>query len=136
MCGDLEEPDGESERLYGLFLQQAEEAIHEAIDHRGGSRGRIEQQQGDSIDPLSDAALHGYMDGLFGDILAACIKDARRASSPERYRVLASQSIVLARVAGFLAGHLEPREEPLANSIEALMAGYSPRAPVHDHSHD
>lgn len=134
MCGDLEESDGESERLYGAFLQAAEATIHEAIDHRGGSRGRIEQQQGHSADhQLSDDSLHAYMDGLFGDVLSACIKDARRASSPERYRVLASQSIVLARVAGFLAGHLDPHEEPLASSIEALMAGYSSRGSTHDH---
>ena len=133
MCGDLEEPDGESERLYGVFLQAAEAAIHEAIDHRGGSRRRIERQQDDSGEQLPDASLHAYMDGLFADILSACIKDARKASSAERYRVLASQSIVLARLAGLLAGHLDPREEPLASSIEALMAGYSPRGSLHSH---
>ena len=133
MCGDLDEPDGESERLYGAFLQAAEAAIHEAIDHRGGSRGRLEQQGGDSGDRLPDASLHAYMDGLFGDILSACIKDARRACPPERYRVLASQSIVLARLAGFLAGQLDPREEPLASSIDALMAGYAPRGLMHSH---
>lgn len=133
MCGDLEEIDGESERLYGLFLQAAEEAVHEAIDHRGGSRRRIEQQQGDAGDHLPDASLHAYMDGLFADILSACIKDARKASPAERYRVLSSQSIVLARVAGFLAGHRDPCEEPLASSIEALMAGYSQRGSHHSH---
>lgn len=133
MCGDLEEADGAAERLYGVFLQAAEEAVHEAIDHRGGSRRRIEQQPGDSADRLPDASVHGYMDGLFADILSACIKDARRASSAERYRVLASQSIVLARLAGFLAGHRDPCEEPLASSIEALMAGYSQRDSPHSH---
>lgn len=133
MCGDLEEADGEAERLYGAFLHAAEAAIHEAIDHRGGSRRRIDQQEGDSGSGLSDASLHAYMDGLFGDVLSACIKDARRAGSPERYGVLASQAVVLARLAGFLAGHLDPREQPLASSIEALMAGYAPRATAHSH---
>ena len=134
MCGDLEECDAESERLYGAFLQAAEAAIHEAVDHRGGSRRRIEQRQGDSTDhPLADDSLHAYMDGLFADILSACIKDARKASSAERYRVLASQSIVLARLAGLLAGHRDPREDPLASSIEALMAGYSQQDSVHSH---
>ena len=134
MCGDLEETDGESERLYGVFLQAAEAAIHEAIDHRGGSRRRIEQSQGDSTDhQLSDDALHAYMDGLFADVLSACIKDARKASSAERYRVLASQAIVLARLAGLLAGHRDPREDPLASSIEALMAGYGSRGSLHSH---
>lgn len=133
MCGDLEEADGEAERLYGVFLQAAQEAVHEAVDHRGGSRRRIEQQQGEPGDHLPDASLHAYMDGLFADILSACIKDARQASSAERYRVLASQSIVLARLAGFLTGHRHPCEEPLASSVEALMAGYSQRGSLHSH---
>lgn len=132
MCGDLEETDVESERLYGAFLQAAQAAIHEAIEHRGGSRRNIGQQEGEG-EGLSDAALHSYMDGLFGEILSACIKDARGTSSPERYRVLASQSIVLARAAGFLAGHLDPHGEPLASSLEALMAGYSLRGSAHSH---
>ena len=133
MCGDLDEPDSESERLYGAFVHAAEEVIHEAIDHRGGSRRSIDPEAADQADGLADAALHAYMDGLFGDILSACVKDTRRAPAPERYRVLASQSIVLARLAGFLAGHLDAHEQPLASSIEALMAGYAPRGPQHDH---
>ena len=133
MCGDLEETDGESERLYGLFLQAAEEVIHEAVDHRGGSRRHVEQQQGDSGDHLPEASLHAYMDGLYADILSACIKDGRKASSADRYRVLASQAIVLARLAGFLAGHRDPSEDPLASSVEALMAGYSQRGSLHSH---
>ncbi len=136
MCGDLEEQDSESERLYAAFLQAAHVAIHEAFDHRGGSRGRLEehrQQAAEAGSRLPDEALHGYMDGLFGDILNACIKDGRRAGGPDQYRVLASQSIVLARLAGFLAGQLDPREDPLARVIDALMAGYDPQRLPHDH---
>ena len=133
MCGDLEEQDTEAERLYAAFLQAAHAAIHEAIDHRGGSRGRLEEQRRDPDSRLSDEALHGYMDGLFGDILTACIKDGRRASGADQYRVLASQSIVLARLAGFLAGRRDLREDPLASAIEALMAGYGSEVAPHDH---
>lgn len=133
MCGDLEEADSESERLYDLFLQAAQEAVHEAIEHRGGSRARIMSPPADRPNPLSDESLHAYMDGLFGDILSACIKDARGTDAVERYRVLASQSVVLARLAGFLAGHLDPHEQPLATSIDALMDGYAPRRASHHH---
>jgi hypothetical protein len=149
MCGDLEEEDTEAERLYAAFLQSAHTAIHEAIDHRGGSRSRLDghaagqtaDQTADHTDSqadgqpgaVSDAALHGYMDGLFGDILNACIKDGRRVGGPDAYRVLASQSVVLARLAGFLAGHLDLREDPLRTSIEALMAGYDAQNPGHTH---
>jgi hypothetical protein len=133
MCGDLEEDDTEAERLYDAFLQAAHAAIHEAIDHRGGSRNRLDGQAAESTGAVSDAALHSYMDGLFGDILNACIKDGRRVDGPSAYRVLASQSIVLARLAGFLAGHLDPREDPLRNSIEALMTGYDAQNSGHTH---
>jgi hypothetical protein len=129
MCGDLEEEDTEAEELYAGFLHAAHAEIHEAIDHRGGSRSRLDDQPG----TVGDAALHGYMDGLFGDILNACIKDGRRIAGPDRYRVLASQAIVLARLAGFLAGRLDLHEDPLRNSIEALMAGYDARHRAHTH---
>jgi hypothetical protein len=131
MCGDLEEEDTEGERLYAAFLQAAHTAIHEAVDHRGGSRARLEAEAPGGA--VSDAALHGYMDGLFGDILNACLKDGRRVGAGDAYRVLASQSVVLARLAGFLAGHLDLHEDPLRNSIEALMAGYDARSSGHTH---
>jgi hypothetical protein len=137
MCGDLEEDDTEAERLYAGFLQTAHAAIHEAIDHRGGSRaslgGETGGEAGSQTDSLADASLHRYMDGLFGDILNACIKDARPVSEASRYRVLASQAVVLARLAGFLAGQLDPRSDPLRTSIEALMAGYDAEHSEHAH---
>jgi hypothetical protein len=127
MCGDLEEADSESERFYASFLHTAEAAIHDAIDHRGGSRNCLQAEGDDPDRRISDSSLHRYMDGLFADILNACIKDGRLASEADRYRVLASQSIVLARVAGLLTGRLDPRDNALASSIEALMAGYAPQ---------
>ena len=133
MCGDLEEQDTEGERLYAAFLQAAHAAIHDAIDHRGGSRRRLEERPRDPEGRLSDGSLHGYMDGLFGDILTACVKDGRLADGADKYRVLSSQSIVLARLAGFLAHQLDLREDPLASVIEALMAGYTPQS---QHHHD
>ena len=108
-------------------------AIHESIDHRGGSRNRLDERAADQPGAVSDAALHGYMDGLFGDILNACIKDGRRVAGADAYRVLASQSVVLARLAGFLAGHLDLREDPLRTSVEALMAGYDAENSGHTH---
>jgi hypothetical protein len=136
MCGDLEEDDTEGERLYAGFLQAAHTAIHEAVDHRGGSRsalGNLPGAPGDVPGGVADASLHRYMDGLFGDILNACIKDARPVEEGSRYRVLASQAVVLARLAGFLAGQLDLRSDPLRTSIEALMAGYDAEHGEHSH---
>jgi len=147
MCGDLEEDDTEAGRLYAGFLQAAHTAIHESIDHRGGSRSGLVgatghddgHNEGKREGEVSDAALHRYMDGLFGDILNACIKDARPVGEASQYRVLASQAVVLARLAGFLAGQLDLRSDPLRTSIEALMAGYAGEHDGHgehgDHSH-
>ena len=133
MCGDLEEDDSEGERLYAGFLQDAHTAIHEAIDHRGGSRSALGHSAGDAPGGVADASLHRYMDGLFGDILNACIKDARHVEEGGRYRVLASQAVVLARLAGFLAGQLDLRSDPLRTSIEALMTGYDAEHGEHAH---
>jgi len=141
MCGDLEEDDTEGERLYAGFLQAAHAALHEAIDHRGGSRSALGDSPGhvagdttgDAPGEVPDASLHRYMDGLFGDILNACIKDARPVEEGSRYRVLASQAVVLARLAGFLAGQLDLRSDPLRTSIEALMAGYDAEHGEHSH---
>jgi Na+-translocating ferredoxin:NAD+ oxidoreductase RNF subunit RnfB len=72
------------------------------------------------------------MDGLFADVLNACIKDARQVGAADRYRVLASQAVVLARLAGFLAGQLDLRSDPLRTSIEALMDGYQAGQGGHD----
>jgi hypothetical protein len=150
MCGDLEEDDTEAGRLYAGFLQAAHTAIHESIDHRGGSRSGLVgaaghdegHNEGKREGEVSDTALHRYMDGLFGDILNACIKDARPVGEASQYRVLASQAVVLARLAGFLAGQLDLRSDPLRTSIEALMAGYAGEHDGHgehgehgDHSH-
>ncbi len=129
MCGDLEEDSAESEKLYSAFLHAAHGALHEALEHRGGSRGRLTEAGGE----LTDESLHAYMDGLFGDILNACIKDGRLVSGPARYRVLASQAVVLARAAGFLAAQLDLREDPLRSSIGALMDGYESSHEGHIH---
>ena len=137
MCGDLEEDDTELQRLYAGFLHSAHTAIHEAIDHRGGARGALvdgrDAGNNESEDDVSDASLHRYMDGLFGDILNACIKDARPVGEGSQYRVLASQAVVLARLAGFLAKQLDLRSDPLRTSIEALMAGYDTEHGDHSH---
>ena len=137
MCGDLEEDDTEAQRLYAGFLQAAHAAIHEAIDHRGGSRAALMEKAGSEGDAeaegVADSSLHRYMDGLFGDVLNACIKDAKHLDDGASYRVLASQAVVLARLAGFLAGQLDLRSDPLRTSIEALMTGYESEHVGHEH---
>ena len=130
MCGDFEDDQAGEELAYGAFLHAAHAAIHDAVDHRGGSRNL-------SGAPLSDHDLHQYMDGLFADLLRACITDGGRAAEADRYRLLSVQAVVVARLAGFLAGRLDLGQDPLRSTIEALMAGYSAAEPeIHHHHHD
>ena len=122
MCGDLEE-DVEArgaELLYAQFQHRAQAAIHDAVDHRGGARNRLDGQTGS----LPDRDLHAYMDGLFADVLGAVLRDGLRVAEGDRYRVLAAQAVVLSRLAGFLSGQLDPLEDPLRTALDALTSGY------------
>ncbi len=79
------------------------------------------------------------MDRLFADVLKRCIHDAQAVPSSDAYRRMAMQSLVLARLAGFLAGHVALNEDPLRKLMEATMLGYGEAdIPVrgHDHDHD
>ncbi len=128
MCGDFEEDREGVDQAYGAFLHAAHAAIHDAVDHRGGSRSLPDGA-------LSDRDLHRYMDGLFADILRACITDGGRAGDADRYRLLSGQAVVLARLAGFVAGRLDLGQDPLRTTLEAVMAGYAAEPEAHHHHH-
>jgi hypothetical protein len=124
MCGDVDEEAGEWENaLYARLLARARALLEE-------------RPQGA---PSAGADPYGYMDKLFADALARCVRDGEEASEDGRYRRVALQPLVFARLAGFLAGHLALEEDPLRQVIEALMRGYAEAGPAeaeHDHDHD
>jgi hypothetical protein len=73
-------------------------------------------------------------------VLRLCVDEDEAALAGERYRRMAMQSLVLARLAGFLAGHVGLREDPLRKLIEAAMLGYAEAEQTghmrdHDHGH-
>ena len=115
MCGDLEEEDAFEGDLYQRFLVHSRAMLAKASV--GG-------------DDLSR-----YLDELFNDLLERCVKDAEQVASPDAYRQVAMQSLVLARLAGFLAGHVALNEDPLRKLMEAVMLGYgeAESPPPHDH---
>ncbi len=122
MCGDLEEEDRLEGDLYRRFL------VH--------SRAMREQ-------PSAAGDLNRYLDDLFKDLLQRCVHDAEQTAGPNGYRTLAMQSLVLARLAGFLAGHVALNEDPMRKVLEAVMLGYQEaESPPerdhhgHDHGHD
>ena len=119
MCGDLEEEDKLEGDLYQRFLAH--------------SRAMLEQ-------PLAGGDMNRYLDGLFQSLLKRCVDDAEQVASPNGYKQLAMQSLVLARLAGFLAGHVALNEDPMRKVMEALMLGYQeaeapPERDHHGHGH-
>jgi hypothetical protein len=120
MCGDLEEDDAGklAEQLYGRFLVHA----RELLSHQGG---------------LADkpADLNGYMDKLFADALSRAARDAEQANGEQHYQRLVGQSLVFARLAGFLAAHQSLHEDPLRRTIEAMMSGYAEAEEIAEHGH-
>jgi hypothetical protein len=103
MCGDDEDDPG--------FL--AERLLDQFVAHARAGRASPGAAQ------VSDAR-QTYMDGLFGEALGRCLEDAQA----RRGSVLGDQSLVFARLCGFLAGHVALGQDPLRRVIEALMAGY------------
>ena len=116
MCGDLDEENRVESDLLQRFLVHA--------------RAVLERPRATGDD------LNAYLDKLFANALARCADDADRA--PDGYQVLAMQSLVMARLAGFLAGHVALNEDPLRKLMEATLLGYAEaeQVPQRDHPHD
>lgn len=119
MCGEIEEESRYEDDLYQRFL----------VHSRGAVTGL----------PKGSGDLNGYLDGLFSGMLERCVQDTQATDPSDAYRRMAMQSLVLARLAGFLAGHVALNEDPLRKVMEAMMLGYAEAdAPpdAHDHGHD
>ena len=124
MCGDLEEENQLEGDLYQRFLAHSQAMLGKPLS--GANQG-------------SD--MNRYLDGLFNSLLQRCVNDAEQVASPNGYQQLAMQSLVLARLAGFLAGHVALNEDPMRKVLEAVMLGYGeaekpPERDHHGHDHD
>jgi hypothetical protein len=79
---------------------------------------------------------------LFTDALSRAARDSDSAHDGQHYARLASQPLVFARLAGFLASHMALQEDPLRKVLEAMMLGYAEGEEMtaadheHGHSHD
>jgi hypothetical protein len=132
MCGEIEEdgPSDVEERLHARFLNHARNLL---------------AQYAKAPKPKDAADLNAYMDKLFTDALSRAARDTDTTDG-QHYARLASQPLVFARLAGFLASHMALQEDPLRKVIEALMLGYAEGEEMtvqdhehghsHDHSHD
>jgi hypothetical protein len=131
MCGEIEEdgPSDVEERLHSRFINHARNLL---------------AQYAKAPKPKDPNELNAYMDKLFTDALSRAARDSDGAD--DSYARLASQPLVFARLAGFLAAHMSLQEDPLRKVIEAMMLGYGEGEEMtaidhdhghsHDHSHD
>lgn len=101
---------------------------------------------GEPVDPgpmEEDADRAAYMDRLFAKVLTDTLAEVEGAAETEKIDVIASRAIVLARLAGFLAGQLPPDADLFRTVIEAVTEGHAEprriadklRAQMHDHHH-
>ena len=121
MCGDLDEEDRFESDLVQRFRVQSQALLDQP--------------------PVAGSDLNRYLDGLFHDLLQRCVDDAEQAAPGAAYRRVAMQSLVLARLAGLLAGHVALNEDPMRKLMEATMLGYGeadapPARHHHGHEHD
>lgn len=125
MCGEIEEESRFQADLYQRFAVHARRLLARS--------------------PATPGSMNGYLDTLFADVLRRCVQDADDGAGVDDYGRMSMQSLVLARLAGFLAGHVALGEDPLRKLIEAMMLGYSEaESPLrtdghghgHSHSHD
>lgn len=112
MCGD----DPEQDVLTRL--------AHHAQLARGPGQASV--RDGLSAGSLREPdAFYNYMDELFHDVVAFAVADIAEVPESDRENLIRSQSIVLARVSGLLAGHLGGRDDFIRMTMEALLEGYA-----------
>lgn len=134
MCGEVEDDKQFDNEVMARFLYIA--------SGHGVTRGTIEAR---ATPPLAgDAGRGAYMSELFRRTLIQAASDLVAVPEGERTETIANQAIVLARLAGFLAGQLPPGEDMTRALLEAMLDGQDePKRTLkalrdrdHGHSHD
>ena len=129
MCGEIdEEGKAEADLLQRFLLRAGAKVIGAKVTGANAARDGVNQ------------SLNAYLDQLFADVLKRCTDDLSNTEPAEAYRRLAMQSAVMARLAGYLAGHAALNEDPLRRVMEATLLGYGEadpvaRGPANDHGH-
>jgi hypothetical protein len=134
MCGELDDETAFDEELVArlLYIAAGYGVTQDALASRAAP-------------PLSgDSDRPAYMSGLFKRVLNEAISDVVAVPPGHQADTIANQAIVLARLAGFLAGQLPPGDDTTRALLEALLDGQAEPARMfahlrdhdHGHSHD
>lgn len=126
MCGDLEEDTHLDDELFHWLLANAK--AHGAAP---------EEPARSASEPPAETGSQAWMSQRFRDALSSALTEIASAPEGERATAIGSQAIVLARLAGFLAGHLPPETDIFRNLVDALMDGHREpeRRAHHRHAH-
>jgi hypothetical protein len=127
MCGDLEDDTRLDDELFARLVALA------------GRYGVAPPERRPPADLAGEDARHVYMSRLFSEVLTRSVSDAAARPEGRRADAIADQAIVLARLAGFLAGQLPPGTDLFRSTVEAMMDGYGEPgrrlAEARDHHH-
>jgi hypothetical protein len=132
MCGDIDEEVRLGEELAARLLSLAGQRYGIEAAELAGPASR---------DIASDGDRHAFMDESFRDALVAALGKVGAVPEGQRADALANQAIVLARLAGWLAGHLPPGADMMRPMMEAMLDGYGEpartfeEAAAHHHHH-
>jgi hypothetical protein len=127
MCGDLDDDGRLDDELYAWLVATAR--------RQGAARGESAEphQRGEPGTP-------GQMAALFRDALARAVAGIGGAEPGHRAEAIRDEAIVLARLAGLLAGHLPPETDAFRTLVDALMDGSREAERTdhtrHHHGHD
>jgi hypothetical protein len=107
MCGELDDdgPGALSDLCVDAFL---------------ASGRKLAAREAATGDPVI-----GAVEKLFTDALSRAMRDCDEAPDGRRFEMLSLEPLAFARLAGLLAAHLPPGDDPLRKVIEALMHGYA-----------
>ena len=124
MCGDLDGDTALDEELFGWLIASAK--VHGAAP--GGAMSEL---------PSGEPGSNEYMTATFRGALTCSLTDIGKAPEGARIDAIRSHAIVLARLAGFLAGHLPPEMDVFRDVVDALMDGNrEPQNSAAEHFHD
>lgn len=115
MCGEIDE-----QVLIGQELMDRARALSKKLG--------LPESTTEGAPPKALAEAEGraaYMDRVFRGALVEALDDMARAEEDEAVDALASQAIALARVAGYLAGHLPAEADLYRAVIESATAGHA-----------
>jgi hypothetical protein len=124
MCGDLEDDTRLDDELFARLLASAKM-------HNASPDGRAGPQAGE---PGSRA----WMTRQYQTALSQALSEVAAAPEGAHADALGGQAIVLARLAGFLAGHLPAKTDIFRNLVDAMLDGHREpelRAAEHEHAH-